>query len=95
MPVIVNGGFVRDKLPNGTEYYRRATKDELDRAAKANGGSTTASGNSGGTASGTGGAGTTGTGGTTTSGNTPPPAAPAGDSGPVVRDHRPGGNSNT
>src|SRR4029077_336009 len=93
-PVIVNGGFVRDKLPNGTEYYRRATKDEMDKAAKANGGTTTTTGNSGGTTSGTGGTSTTGTGGTTTTtGNAPPPAAPAGDTGPVVRDHRPGGNA--
>ncbi len=57
-PVIISGGFVRDKLPNGTEYTRRATRGELDKAAKANG-------------------------------NTPPPATPAGDTGPVVRDHRP------
>ena len=80
-PVIVKGGFVLDKLPNGTSYYRRATKDELDRASKANGGATATTGNSGGTT------------GTTTTGNTPPPAAPVGDTGPVVRDHRPSGNS--
>lgn len=71
-PVIISGGYVRDKLPNGTKYYRRATKDELDKATKANGSATP----------------TTGTGGTTTTGNTPPPATPAGDTGPVVRDHR-------
>ena len=54
---------------------------------------TATTGNSGGSTSGTGGTSTTGTGGTTTSGNTPPPAAPVGDNGPVVRDHRPGGNA--
>jgi hypothetical protein len=39
-PVIISGGYVRDKLPNGTVYYRRATRDELEKAAKANGGAT-------------------------------------------------------
>lgn len=94
-PVIISGGFVRDKLPNGTVYYRRATQAELEKAAKANGGTTTTTtSNGGGTTPGTGGTSTTGTGGTTTTtGNTPPPAAPAGDTGPVVRDHRPGGNA--
>ena len=84
-------------MPNGTVYYRRATQAELDKAAKANGGATTTTSNSGGTAPGTGGTtSTTGTGGTTTTGNTPPPAAPPSRielPDPVVRDHRPGGNS--
>jgi hypothetical protein len=43
-PVIISGGYVRDKLPNGTEYNRRATKDELDKAAKANGSATSDTG---------------------------------------------------
>jgi hypothetical protein len=76
-PIIVNGGFVRDKLPNGTPYYRRATQAELDMASKGNGGATATSGGS-----------TPGTG-TGTAGNTPPPADPVA----VVRDHRPGGNA--
>jgi hypothetical protein len=88
-PVIITGGFVRDKLPNGTVYYRRATKDELDKAAKGNGGATATTDKSGGTAPGTPGAG-----GTASTGNAPPPAAPpatpVGDAGPVVRDHRQG-----
>jgi len=93
-PVIVKGGFVRDKLPNGTSYYRRATKGELDMASKGKGGATATTGNSGGTTPGTGGTtSTTGNGGATTAGNTPPPAAPVGDTGPVVRDHRSGGNA--
>ncbi|HEX5213575.1 MAG TPA: hypothetical protein VFW22_17760 [Pseudolabrys sp.] len=86
-PVIVNGGFVKDKLPNGTVYYRRATQAELDAASKA--------GSSGATTPGAGG--TTGKGDSTTAGTTPPPATPPagplGDAGPVVRDHRPGGNA--
>lgn len=80
---VISGGFVRDKLPNGTVYYRRATKAELENAAKSNGGTTT---------------------GIPTAGNSPVPAKPApgspppatvptADNGPVVRDHRPGGNS--
>jgi len=93
-PVIVKGGFVLDKLPNGTSYYRRATKGELDMASKGKDGATATTGNSGGTTPGTGGTtSTTGNGGATTTGNTPPPAAPVGDTGPVVRDHRSGGNA--
>ena len=81
---VISGGFVRDKLPNGTVYYRRASKAELEKAAKDNSGSTTP--------------------GTPTAGNSSPPATQAPgspppatgstvDNGPVVRDHRPGGNS--
>jgi hypothetical protein len=96
-PVIISGGFVKDKLPNGTVYYRRATQAELEKAAKANGGATTTTGNSGGTTppAGTGGTTTTGTG--TASNGAPPPAATPGhiegSGDPVVRDHRPGGNA--
>ena len=82
-PVIVNGGFVLDKTSDGTSYYRRATKDEMDQASKA-GGATTGTGTSAGTG--------------TASAGTPPAAPPApgrieGSGDPVVRDHRPGGNA--